>query len=195
MPEPSIASESTEKSSPTTSSADAPAVATGSPVARALPVAALAISVVALGLAGWAALRPSESAAAPGTSTAEVSVSATDSSAAKTKVCTAFDTARQGVSTNTNAAAPGGEADIAGNLAVAANARLSLFAGGQYLLGQIDPATPAELAEQAREFGNTLVSVGATTIAGVPTSDPALAENMQAAETLSAGISELCTQS
>ncbi len=94
---------------------------------------------------------------------------------AKAATCAAFDTVRTGVATNTNVTAPGGPDDIAGALAVAANARVALYDGGQYLLARLDPATPADLAAEIRTFGNQLMDIGAAATAGVPNTDPAQA--------------------
>ena len=55
----------------------------------------------------------------------------------KTQICTAFDTVVTGVSLNTNLTAPGGPGDTTGAHAVAANARIALIGGGQYLLNRL----------------------------------------------------------
>lgn len=152
-------------------------------------IAALVVAVAALGLAGWTALRGSGSAEPGQASTA---FSDAERAEAQTKLCTAFDRVRQGVTSNTNAVPPGGPEDHAGALGVMANARLSLAAGGQYLLSRIDAAAPEELAAEARDLANTLSDIGATTIAGVSTTDGELARQMQEAETLSTSIADRC---
>lgn len=188
--------EDNEKQSATTKS-KASAAEPAASSSRILPAVAVAVSVAALAVAGWAALRPSDTApgaaSTDGSSVVQTSFTDAERDAATTKLCAAFDTVRKGVSSNTNANVPGGDADIAGSLAVAANARLSLFAGGQYLLQQIEPATPADLAGEARNLANTLISVGAVAISGVPTSDPTQAQNMKTAETLSINVSTRCS--
>ena len=111
---------------------------------------------------------------------------------ARTAICSAFDTVRTGVATNTNIAPPGGSGDISGALAVAANARVALFDGGQYLLARLDPATPTDLASEVRRFANQLMDIGAAATAGIPNSDPVQAGRLQDAEAASTAISGRC---
>jgi hypothetical protein len=151
-----------------------------------LAVAVLAF--VALGLAGWALLRP----AGGGGSSTEPTYTAAQRADAKGKVCATFDTVRTGVSQNTNLQAPGGADDIVGNLAVAANARLSLYDGGQYLLARLDPATPPDLANAVRSFGNTLMDIGASATAGERNTDPEQAARLRDADAVNRTIGGLC---
>lgn len=168
----------------------APALAGSSNSRAVLPIVAVAISVIALGLAGWAAVRSADSRGeSSGTTT---SFTDAQHEEAKTKLCAAFDTVRKGVTLNTNASAPGGPEDITGSLAVAANARLAMAAGGQYLLARIDPAAPGELADETRDFANALLDIGAMAIAGIPTSDPVQADRMKTAESLSLSLAARC---
>lgn len=133
---------------------------------RVLPVLALIIALAAVGLAGWVAFRPAQKpAAAP-------AYTVTEQTDAKTKICAATELVRKGVSLNTNLQPPGGEADVTGSLAVAANARISLSNGGQYLLARLDPATPRQLADDVTTFANTLLDIGAASIAGALNTDP-----------------------
>jgi hypothetical protein len=150
-----------------------------------LAVAALAL--VALALAGWALLRP----AGGGGSSTEPYTDAQRADA-KEKACAAFDTVRAGISQNTNLQAPGGPEDIVGNLAVAANARLSLYDGGQYLLARLDPATPTDLANAVQSFGNTLMDIGASAIAGERNTDPQQAARLGDADAVNRTIGGLC---
>lgn len=152
-------------------------------------IAALVAAVAALGIGVWALLR-----GADGSSQSQSQPSYTEEqrSAAKATTCEAFDTVRRGVSINTNRAAPGGEQDIVGQLAVAANARLSLLGGGQYLLAKLDPATPDELHDQVRDFAVSLMDIGAASTAGQSTSDPAQADRMRSADEMSQRIAEAC---
>ena len=99
---------------------------------------------------------------------------------------------RKGVSLNTNLQAPGGEGDVVGSLAVAANARLSLSDGGQYLIVRLDPATPTELAGAVKKFANTLLDIGAASTAGSPNTDPDQAARLRAADTQNAEVADLC---
>lgn len=152
---------------------------------RGLAALALVLSIVALGLAAWTALRP-----APKPSADEYS--AAQQSDAKVAVCGAVDIVRRGVSLNTNLQSPGGQGDVTGSLAVAANARLSLSDGGLYLLHRLDEATPAELSAAVDKFANTLLDIGAASIAGAQNTDPDQAARLKSADTENARLAELC---
>ncbi len=156
-----------------------------------VPLIALVLAVGAMVISGWAALRPITSQTG-GDANNPSAFDDAARSAAKEKTCAAFETVRRGVSLNTNASAPGGSGDVAGGLAVAANARLALLGGGEYLLARLDPAVPTELEEPVRQFADTLLDIGATAISGVPTTDPVQAERLRSAEHLSPVIANLC---
>src|SRR5882757_4735179 len=126
--------------------------------ASVLPIVAVILALIAVGLAAWAAFRPAKEPAAP-------TYTAAQQSDAKAKICAAADLVRKGVSLNTNLPIPGGETDVTGSLAVAANARLSLSNGGLYLLNRLDAATPTELADSVRRFATTLLDIGAAATA------------------------------
>jgi hypothetical protein len=142
------------------------------------------IALVAIGLAIWALLRP-----LPG---ADETYSDAQRADAKAKTCAAFDVVRRGVTLNTSITAPGGPEDVTGNLAVVANARLAAYAGGLNLRGQVDPATPTELADQIREFATALTDIGAAATAGVQDSDPEQAARLKAADAANGRLVELC---
>ncbi|MCV7153161.1 hypothetical protein [Mycolicibacterium pyrenivorans] len=143
---------------------------------------ALVLAVLSLGVAAFALIRPT---VGPDHTEAE-------RSDAKAAICAAFDTVRTGVATNTNVAPPGGSDDIAGALAVAANARVALFDGGQYLLARLDPATPGDLAGEIERFGNLLMDIGAAATAGVPNTDPVQAGRLEDAQAAGTAITGLC---
>ncbi|MGO4444826.1 hypothetical protein AB4Z42_15840 [Mycobacterium sp. 2YAF39] len=148
-----------------------------------LTIISLVVAVVAIVLAGWALYRSEPS---------KPEYSSDQIDAAKTKACTAVDVVRRGVSLNTNLMPAGGPSDVTGAQAVAANARVSLFDGGQYLIARLDPATPELLAEKVRDFANNLMDIGANATAGVPNSDSAQTERLQAADRTSNTLTELC---
>ncbi|MGV0835990.1 hypothetical protein [Mycolicibacterium thermoresistibile] len=150
-----------------------------------ISIVALMVAVAALGAGVWALLRDTDSPSQP-------SYTDEQRTDAKTAACEAFDTVRRGVSINSNRAAPGGEQDIVGQLAVAANARMSLLGGGQYLLAVLDPATPEELHDQLQEFAVLLMDIGAASTAGQPTTEPAQADRMRRADEMSQTIVESC---
>ncbi|WP_326548867.1 hypothetical protein QGN32_00695 [Mycolicibacterium sp. ND9-15] len=145
--------------------------------------ASLIVAVAALAVAGWALYRSSQS---------ETEYDATQVADAKTKICQATDVVRKGVSLNTNLQPAGGPQDVTGAQAVAANARISLYDGGQYLLDRLDPATPVVLSEKVRQFANNLIDIGANATAGIPNDDPAQAKRLSDADAQNKSITELC---
>ncbi len=147
------------------------------------------LAVTAFGLAGWAMLR-----SASGGSGSAPAYSDSQRADAKAQICAAFDTVRRGVARNTNLAVPGGEGDVAGTLAAAANARISLYDGGQYLLARLDPATPSPLADAVRGFANGLMDIGAAATAGALDSDPDQAARLRSAEEANVKVGQLCVE-
>ena len=147
---------------------------------RVSPGLALAVALLSTGLSAAALVR-----------TLDRDPGYTDEqrSAATARVCTAFDTVRAGVATNTNVTAPD---DISGSLAAAANARLALSDGGLYLLARLDPATPADLADTVRTFADALLDIGAAATAGASNTDAEQAKRLVAAEAASAAVSNRC---
>lgn len=148
-----------------------------------LTIISLVVAATALGVAGWALYRSDY---------AKADYSSSQIADAKAKACTAVDVVRRGVSLNTNLMPEGGPADITGAQAVAANARVSLYDGGQYLTARLDPATPEPLAEKAREFADNLMDIGANATAGATNDDPSQAERLKAADQTSAALMQLC---
>jgi hypothetical protein len=140
------------------------------------------IALIAVALAAWALLHPLHtSTAAP----------ATDEqiSAAKARACTDVDTVRKAVTLQTHASAGN---DPVAVQATAANARLALDAGGTYLLGRLDPATPPPLAAAIRTFADNLQEIAMNTLAGAGNDDPAQASRLRDGETSSGQIDDLC---
>lgn len=148
-----------------------------------LVVVSLVVAIVALALAGWTLYRTSPSD--PEYDSAQIAD-------AKTKICSAADVVRKGITLNTNLQPEGGPQDVTGAQAVAANARISLYDGGQYLLERLDPATPVVLAEKVEQFANNLMDIGANATAGVPNDDPAQAKRLTDADAENKSITELC---
>jgi hypothetical protein len=143
----------------------------------------LILAIAALAVAGWTLYRSEYS---------KPSYSDTQRAEAKVKACTAMDLVRRGVSLNTNLQPAGGPADVTGSMAVAANARVSLYDGGQYLLAKLDPATPSDLADAVRTFANNLMDIGAAATAGALNTDPDQAARLRDAEAANATVTELC---
>ncbi|HEX5142717.1 MAG TPA: hypothetical protein VFW21_02480 [Mycobacterium sp.] len=128
----------------------------------------------------------------PHSGPATASFSQQQQAEAKALTCKTFDVVRRGVSRNTHLTVPGGPGDITGTRAVAANARISLFDGGQYLLARIDPATPKELADAARGFANTLMDIGAAASAGATDGDPEQVARLHSADEQNTALGKLC---
>ena len=159
----------------------------GSSGGRILLIVTLVVAVVALALSGWLLFRLTQEGTpdSPNYSGAQ----RTD---AKQKLCAATDLVRKGVSLNTNLQPPGGPEDVTGTLAVAANARISLYDGGQYLLARTDPATPPELADAVKQFANLLMDIGAGATSGQQNTEPEQAARLKEADALNGRITELC---
>ena len=82
--------------------------------------------------------------------------------------------------------------DPVAQAAVAANARLALFGGGQYLLNTLDSETPAELADPVRSFGHELQDIGMHALAGEANTDPAQSARLAEADSTRQQIADLC---
>jgi hypothetical protein len=162
----------------------APPVHPRSRLGTALTVTSLVVAVAALAVAGWALTRTYPEPE-PGFTEAQ-------QADAKNRICAAVELVRSGVSLNTNLQSPGGSADATGAMAAAANARLSLYDGGQYLLARLDPATDAELADEVRTFADTLVDIGAAATAGALNTDPEQAARIEQADATQQQIAASC---
>jgi hypothetical protein len=125
----------------------------------------LMISVVAIGLAitGWLRPLPTDRVDGP-PAPAYTEKQVTD---AKTKVCAAYNEVHQAVLINTGRNL--GD-DPTSHLAVAANARISLFDGGQFLSAKLveEPATPPELASAMRALISAYEQLAIDYLANVP---------------------------
>jgi len=159
----------------------------GSRSGRILLAITLVVALAAAALSGWLLFRISRE----GTPNSP-NYSGAQRSDAKQKICTATDVVRKGVSLNTNLQPPGGPEDLTGSLAVAANARISLYDGGQYLLARLDPAAPTELADTAKKFANLLMDIGANATAGSQNSQPEQAARLKEADAANTKLTELC---
>lgn len=85
---------------------------------------------------------------------------------AKTNVCAAYTTVRQGVVISTHMASPDPNNPI-GQLAVAVNARLALLGGGAYLRDRVaaQPAAPGDLKKALESMANTTEQLGVNYLA------------------------------
>jgi hypothetical protein len=149
---------------------------------RGVAIATLGLALVAVGLAGWSLLRPVNTGTAAPPSEQQIAD-------AGKQACGAMSTVGSAVSLQTHVDLG---ADPVAVQAVAANARLSMAAGGPYLLAHLDPATPQPLAGAIRSFAGNLQDIAMNTLAGVPNADPAQAVRLGNAQKSSAQITDLC---
>lgn len=144
---------------------------------------ALVLSLLAAGAAGWALFKPAPKVDAPG--------AVADP---KAQVCTAFTTVSKAVSIQTKRA-PGpdlGPATPIAAEAIAANARLSMSGGASYLLEQLPPNAPEELAKEIRAFASNLNGLAINALAGVPNDQEPQAGLLRSAEDTNKRIAEMC---
>jgi hypothetical protein len=142
---------------------------------------ALALALIAIGIAVWAlvAVPKSASAKPTGQQTAD----------AKNRACTAYTTVRKAVVLQTHSDLGTGPVEVA---TVAANARLAMSSGGSYLLARLDPATPDDLATAIRSFASDLQDISMYAQAGLGSNDPAQAGRLRDGETDSGRVAGLC---
>ena len=142
--------------------------------------AALALSVLAVAGAGWALFKPAPNA---------------NGSAADPKgtVCTAFRTVSNAVSLQTNQVAPDlGPVTPVANSAIAANARLAMAGGANYLLDILPSNASADLAKEVRAFAGNLNSIAMNALAGIGNDKPEQAALLKSAEETNKKITDLC---
>lgn len=142
---------------------------------------ALVLSLLTAAGAGWALLKPAPPV--PGAV-----------SDPKAQVCSVFETVSTAVSIQTKRA-PGPDlgpvAPVAAE-AIAANARLAMSGGASYLLEELPPNTPSELAEQVRSFASDLNGLAINALAGIPNDKEPQAGLLRSAEETNKKIAELC---
>jgi hypothetical protein len=158
----------------------------GAPRKRKISAAILAVVAIVFASTVWVSCRVSSDDAAAPVHTE------TERAEAKKNICAATDLVRRGLEANTNTKPARGPRDRTGSLAVAANARLALSDGGQYLLAKLNPATPPELADAVRKFAITLTDIGAAATAGTSNSEPEQAARLRDVNAANATIIQLC---
>lgn len=117
----------------------------------------LALAIIAIVIAGADWLRPAPTSTTATPNLPKLSFSDQQVAESKIKICDAYNLVHEAVSINTKRQNPV-PGDETGKIAVAANARLALYDGGQYLLNHLgnELATPVELTEAVRSFANLL---------------------------------------
>lgn len=137
---------------------------------RWLSFAALAIALigVVIGVVGWFRPVPHNS---PPLAPPNPTFSDKQIGDAKTHVCAAYGLVHDAVIINTHRSNPA-PGDAIGALAVAANGRLALYAGGDYLLGRLamEPAAPPDLVAAVRSLANRSEELGMVFLADKPDS-------------------------
>lgn len=157
-------------------------VATRSSTGWMAPLA-LVLSLLAAGAAVWGLVKP-----------AKESTTAAKSEEPKATVCKAFKVVSDAVYLQTNRT-PGpdlGPAAPAAMEAIAANARLAMSGGANYLLEILPANAPADLSEEVRGFAADLSSIAMNALAGTPNDKPEQAELLHSAEESNKKIGELC---
>jgi len=143
-------------------------------------VLAVALSVVAVGIAAWALLKPAPTADPVG------NPAAADPEAT---ACDAFLLVSKGVAIQTRKdLGP----EPAAREAVAANARLAMAGGAAYLRDNVPSNTPAELAEPISAFADQLQTISQYYLSGQLNDDPEQAARLTAADDTTKTLIELC---
>ena len=75
---------------------------------------------------------------------------------------------------------------------IAANARLAMAAGANYLLDTMPSNTPEELAGDVRRFADDLNNIAMNALAGIPNDKPEQRALLKDADELNTKIGDLC---
>jgi hypothetical protein len=123
---------------------------------------------VGVAIAAWLRPIPDNSPAPP----SEPTYTDEQIADAKANVCEAYTMVKNEVAENTNRPNPV-EGDVIGALAVAANGRLALYGGADYLLSRLtaEPATPIDLTDSVRSLANSYKEFGIRALDNEPNSD------------------------
>jgi len=76
--------------------------------------------------------------------------------------------------------------------AASANLQLALIGGGQYLLSQLDSATPLGLADAVRAYAQPLQETGINGLAGAANGDPSQTDRMTKADSAKKQLVQMC---
>ncbi len=145
----------------------------------------IALAAIGIAIGAWIRPVPSTKAAAPPTP------SYTDQQTAdgKRTVCAAYEKVRQAVSVNTGRS--GGD-DPTAIIAVAANARIALYDGGDYLSKTLNenPAAPTDLTNAVRSLVSVYQQMAIDYLANAP--DPEQQTSRDAVEKANAAVYGIC---
>lgn len=158
---------------------------------RALTYIALAVALIAAGLAIAEWFRPS-----PLTPQAQPSTpvyTEQQIAEAKTRTRSAVEVVHKGVALQSGAnKGDGVSPDPALAEAQAANARLSIIGGSWYLRDHLDPATPLPLADTVRHLSDITLDMGANYLAGSRDADPSQVGLLSDGDSAFAHARDLC---
>ncbi|MGU3650211.1 hypothetical protein [Mycolicibacterium sp. A43C] len=158
-----------------------------------IAVSAMLVAIATLGASAYMWRNPVNSGPATAAAPAAETFTGEQRAQSQAQVCDAFALVSVGVANSSAMQQPAAnQGNFGAAIAVAANARLALLGGGQFLLNRVEPATPDELADAARDFGNTLMDVGAAAIAEVPTNDPAQQQRLKDADEQNTKLDQIC---
>src|ERR1700744_4526849 len=148
---------------------------------------ALALALVASGLAivGW--FRPSPQPAAQPSKTPTYTEQ--QISDAKSHACTAFELVNKGVRLETNGQLG---SDPAMELAQGTNARLTTISSGWYLKARLEPAAPADLAAAVQHLSDVRLDLGPNYLARAKDDQPSQAALKTEGNTAFDRVTELC---
>lgn len=158
---------------------------------RGLTYVALAIAVIATGVAivGW--FRPV--APAPQAHSSAPTYSEQQISDAKARACAALDVANKSAALHSGTGPQAqSSSDPTMAEAQAANSRLSIIAGGLYLRAHLDPATPQPIADAFQNLSKITLDLGEGYLAGARNDDPDQAELIRQGNSAFAHALELC---
>jgi hypothetical protein len=172
----------------------------GSSLTRWVARAALLVAVIALAGTAWALFLPSWLPTPSKVSSAVTMSPSVSSNAApqftdqqvadaKGRACDAFNTVSQALAVQTGVDL--GKDQVA-MFAKAANARVAMTGGSQYLLARLDPATPAPIAAAIRRYADLLQDIAMHSMAGITGDDPAQAAEKGDIDATGPQIVDLC---
>jgi hypothetical protein len=152
-------------------------------------VAAVAIALIARGVAISSWFRPLPETKPP-SSTPAPTFSTQQIADAKAKVCAAYDRIHHAVLRNTGR---NGGTDPASVLGLAANARIALYDGGQYLTKVLaqQPATPTELGTAVMALIDAYQELAVNYMAEA--TDAEIQSSFQTLETTGSKVAGMCT--
>ncbi|MUL45275.1 hypothetical protein FZI85_06785 [Mycobacterium sp. CBMA293] len=177
-----------EKTEDKTSTLSTPAKETGAPsasvsVPQIIAIVAVVIGLIGIGVGGYALYAVKHQAK---------EYTEAEQDTAKIALCDAIKRVSKSIAINTNLSVPSGPNDPVGALAVAANARMALITGGQYVLDKVDPAVPTDLAATARKYGSTLMDIGVAATAGDQPDDQQQKVRLDDADAAEKQIKDVC---